>query len=757
MKAGYGELKAGSSAVSAALGAARSARNRATREASADARDAGASARRYKRARAKEDRDRARAMNRRFRVQVADTHRPRMKGRTPHRLFYRLGGQAMGTRIKAASSGGTRSIHFAVTARGFASRTGRAWRGGEGERAALYIVREDALEGGEAGWWSNIAADRNELAAFHRASEAFEHHDRANANVYMSEVIALPDSLTSRQRRRIVRRYCRTLDRRGLGYTVAMHLPDPNGDGRNYHCHIIYSLRPVTRLGAYDWSLAASKVGDVNTPDGIRARRRLAVAAINITLKAAGSTQRYTEASNRARGLGAPSPKQGQKQTWAMRRAAATEIRLAALAPLQAATATMRAGLTLLVRVNAARVDTASRLRGMQEGGTAAVADCDRSLAAVRIRVRGGLSRERTVGAEPDARMTATKLSVVNMLAEAMAGFTSPDDFKAHIAEAIEDHARRRARRRADAVALTAAAGDLAAAPTPDIERRRIAVMAQLLKRHSELSRPLPDLTSVRAAVHLRLSGETTRIDDARDTIRQRMMNLAPPSRPDNRRQADPPTASKILPAELAPAAGAAPRRTPSTRLPSPAKPSPGEEPVAREATASISLPASSGGTAGDDPALIAANREDEAKRRRIAAARETARIADIREQVFARLAAPGVRIRLADNGRYRIPAGIINIEERAALQHIDYHADTWARLDELHAAKRGVDVRGAAPALELAPLTGTSLAASILAPAATSRPKPKPWPVAIPSAAPEEDLTALQAAKAMRDAREGR
>jgi len=324
-----------------------------------------ASARRYKRARAREDRDRERAMNQRIRVTVQDGERPRTRGRTPRALFYRLGAQAIGSRLLTGggASTGTRSIHFAVAARGFASKSGRAWRDGEGERAAQYITREDALEGGEVGWWSNIAADRNELVAFFRAGEAVEKHDRANANVYMSEIIALPASLTARQRRRVVRRYCRYFDQRGIAYAVGMHKPDPAGDGRNFHCHIIYSLRPVTRLAAYDWSFAVSKLSDVNTPDGITLRRKLAVDAINMTLKAAGSAQRYTHLSNRARGLGNPVPKQGQRQTWVLRRLIDAQARCDNLNRMRERIAMLQRGLAIIATADGMRTATIDRLR----------------------------------------------------------------------------------------------------------------------------------------------------------------------------------------------------------------------------------------------------------------------------------------------------------------------------------------------------------------------------------------------------------
>ncbi len=91
-------------------------------------------------------------MTKGVRVTVAEHERPRTKGRAPHKLFYRLGGKAIrGRLLTGGAASGTRSVHFAMTARGFASKTGRRWRTGEGERAAQYITREEALEGGEAG------------------------------------------------------------------------------------------------------------------------------------------------------------------------------------------------------------------------------------------------------------------------------------------------------------------------------------------------------------------------------------------------------------------------------------------------------------------------------------------------------------------------------------------------------------------------------------------------------------------------------
>lgn len=350
MKVGYAKVKEGSDAIQRALANARSSRNRATRQRREQDRDAAAAGRRQRSRTAKEDRDRERAGKRRIRVQVAEHDRPRRIGTTPRRLFTRQTIFSAGTpRARGQErADGLRSIHFSLVARGFRSTAGRRWRADEAGRAALYAVREDALEGGEVGWWSNIAADRAELLAFWRTVEAVEKHDRANANVYVVEVIALDATLTEADRRAVVTDLCDDLERRGLAFVVGVHKPDPSGDQRNFHCHLMYSLRPAERHAPYDWNFAVSKVGDINTPDGIRARRRLAVDTMNWQLMLAGSDRRYTALSNKARGIvDTPQPKLGKRAVWVSRRLGAQRARMNRLDQLGAGLASLDASFSL--------------------------------------------------------------------------------------------------------------------------------------------------------------------------------------------------------------------------------------------------------------------------------------------------------------------------------------------------------------------------------------------------------------------------
>lgn len=345
MQVGYAQLMERSPAVAVAIADARSARNLQTRrERAASKADEIDAARSRRRRRQKEKEELLTQLSRRVHVKMPDECRPKVGRSTARKLYQRASGLRPGTFGTSNSRGsdGLCSIHYAFTPRGFASQKGRRWRAGEAERAARYITREEGLEDGELGWWSNIAEERIELVGFFRTAEALEKHDRDNANVYISEIIALPADLTARQRRFAVRRICRFFEKRGLGYVAAMHLPDKAGDQRNFHCHILYSLRPCERLEPFEWSFAVAKEADINTPAGIAARRVQIVRDINSTLHAAGIDKRYTHLSNKARRMAEASPNVGQVGTWIDRRLAAMEARQELLKKVQSLAGRMR-------------------------------------------------------------------------------------------------------------------------------------------------------------------------------------------------------------------------------------------------------------------------------------------------------------------------------------------------------------------------------------------------------------------------------
>lgn len=385
MQVDYAQLKVRSPAVTAAIADARSARNLLTRRERETKTDEIEAARARRRRRQKVKEELLTRVSRRVRVDIPEKQRPKIGGRAARKLFQRASGLLPGLVgfSNARGADGFYSIHFDFTPRGFASTKGRSWRTGEAERAARYITREEGLEGGEHGWWSNIAEGRTELVGFFRTLEALEQHDRSNANVYISEIIALPAELSARQRRKAVRRICRFFERRGLGYVTAMHLPNKAGDQRNFHCHILYSLRPCERQGPYDWSFAVGKEGDINTSTGIAARRQTIVRDINATLRAAAVDKRYTPLSNRARGMDSAEPNVGQIGTWLARRIAAMEAREALLRKVR----------SIAAHVRSALVDGSARLARLGAAIDHRHAEAARRTAEVRVacgRVQAG-------------------------------------------------------------------------------------------------------------------------------------------------------------------------------------------------------------------------------------------------------------------------------------------------------------------------------------------------------------------------------
>ena len=709
MKLRYGQVKAGNAPLAQALSAARGARNRATRDARAQAQEDHARDRRHRRRRAKEERELKRALNRKFRVRVPEKERPRSGTGCPRKLFHRLAGLAFGTTgMRPSGDAGTRSIHFAFVARGFASKTGRRWRSGEADRAALYVTRAEGLEGGEAGWWSNIAEDRNELVAYTRVSEEVEKHDRANANVYISEIISLDHTLTARQRRRVVKRICRYLEKRGLGYVAALHTPDSAGDQRNFHCHILYSLRPVQRLAPYEWEFAASKVADINTPDGIQQRRKAVVRALNATLAATGSARRYTHLSNRARGLPPPAAgKVGQAATWLQRRIQRDEDRIARLARVKSALERIRAGLAADRQVDRLGAIAAERLDQHRQhiavARTQVRSRMSRVIQAICIRL-GDMRHTILSSRDLGARLDRIGVTIAADAQRRAAWREKAARIRIALArvplDGLRESVKRRLATQAENIAATSRGHDnriatlksavstrliaVSTAVDADIVARltRIRQIADLRTRRDHVAAAvarLPDLDCIRTSVrdrlahHKRIAGAMTPVDDRLVAIADRMAAI---STAQAKKMAD-------APARSGTAAGLAallPRATVRRRNDSEAVATLRAALAGRTPEPHIQAnyrPGRPPTKTRDTPRRLA---ERDALLRTAARDRTPAVLTRLRKAAFARLAAldNGITLRA---GKYQVGEDVLFDDELRALDHPDFAQETSAIL----------------------------------------------------------------------------
>lgn len=200
------------------------------------------------------------------------------------------------------------ALFFRVRYVGFKSK---GWRPGLSADHALYILRDDAIEqiGAplvDASVMSNMGKDAQEIAACWRALEAVEEAYRANAIVQHRIIWNLPHDIDAAERRALVQEFCeRTFGRLGLPWAAAIHVPDAKGDARNYHAHIIFSLRPCERTGEHEWSITQEKLNGLTDPDGLKLMRALAAAHMNRACHAAGRPERFTHQTYQERGIAA--------------------------------------------------------------------------------------------------------------------------------------------------------------------------------------------------------------------------------------------------------------------------------------------------------------------------------------------------------------------------------------------------------------------------------------------------------------------
>lgn len=160
-------------------------------------------------------------------------------------------------------------------------------------RAVRYIFRESARELDGDGIVSNIAQDPDEIASVLAALEELElKGGRKNANVYMSVIHSLPHELIG-ERKALVREICRTFEELGLPYAAALHCPDPNGDQRNFHVHILFSWRPFERTEK-GYAFSDLTLGAGNDPEFVTAFRKRSAQLMNQAMERAGHTRRFT-------------------------------------------------------------------------------------------------------------------------------------------------------------------------------------------------------------------------------------------------------------------------------------------------------------------------------------------------------------------------------------------------------------------------------------------------------------------------------
>ena len=174
-------------------------------------------------------------------------------------------------------------------------------------RRIVYISDPDHCELDTLGrtiFISNMGGDLAEILMGADLVELAQRESRADAKLDVSIIIQLPHDVPQEVRVAIMKAVSHELfGRHGLPYAASLHRPDPNGDQRNYHCHIVGSWRPMTRSAPYSWEIAEDYRSDLDGAAYWRHARRRVAEIMTGTLERAGTERHYTHLSNAERGL----------------------------------------------------------------------------------------------------------------------------------------------------------------------------------------------------------------------------------------------------------------------------------------------------------------------------------------------------------------------------------------------------------------------------------------------------------------------
>lgn len=242
----------------------------------------------------------------------------------PRRLYSRLHPEISARTARAmtrsrVAADGFKNIVLQKIMRGFGGRghKTREYRFGEAADLVRYILRELGLEEDINAGFSNVIELEGEhslpeaameqrvaqLVGFWSALEAFEAEVEPSGNVYSHLILAMPHELSSEGRERALEDFCANLDELNLPFTAALHKPDPQGDIRNFHAHIMMATRPFAIEGPFAWSFEAAKATEFNLAPGIAWLRERAAEAFNRALEEEHNPLRYSGLSQAKRGV----------------------------------------------------------------------------------------------------------------------------------------------------------------------------------------------------------------------------------------------------------------------------------------------------------------------------------------------------------------------------------------------------------------------------------------------------------------------
>ncbi|PZT91723.1 MAG: hypothetical protein DI637_01640 [Citromicrobium sp.] len=172
-------------------------------------------------------------------------------------------------------------------------------------RVCKYIFRGCALDDeGRPMFDSNLGLSVEEAICGFDHLEQINRSAQKNAKVLFHTVLALDHRWSKEQQFQVAREWAEEcFGRHGLPHAIALHEPDPDGDARNWHAHVLSSYRPMVRIGPNEWDVGEALRTDLDNPASMQVLRENFARAMTRMSREVGQCEQHTALSNAARGL----------------------------------------------------------------------------------------------------------------------------------------------------------------------------------------------------------------------------------------------------------------------------------------------------------------------------------------------------------------------------------------------------------------------------------------------------------------------
>ncbi len=202
----------------------------------------------------------------------------------------------------AIDAAGFRGVTWQQT---YLGRNSPKFRRGAARENWEYECRDEAVlrdAAGEPVIVSNMGEDWLEIGTAWQCLE--DASVRKNAKIQLRVIAPFDADASHDERVAAIQHFATTvLEPLNLPYSACIHEPSEEGDQRNYHAHISFSLRPMRRIEPYIWEVADEVRGELDGKAGVQILRHLWAHSMTEAATKFGREMQYTGLGFGARGL----------------------------------------------------------------------------------------------------------------------------------------------------------------------------------------------------------------------------------------------------------------------------------------------------------------------------------------------------------------------------------------------------------------------------------------------------------------------